>query len=434
METLNVVLTGHLLAGTDFETAVEKMAALTRLDRSKVERLLNSGHPTVVKKGVSAEIGEQFRAALTAIGVAVELQPCPAEPVAPGGELAEDSKEAKEDTGQSAPPPPLPPEPISPQPESPSTPAPLPSRSEEAGSNQSSASARSEHPGGNGLESPLKVSASHGWLWIKNCTELYLKEPQRWTGMVFLLGLVMVALSMIPVLGSLVATLVGPVFAGGLMLGAHCQQQGGTLRVSSLLAGFGRPRNQLLRLGAFYLLFGVAIGMVLFVCVLLFFKGIPVGKDPSFMLQHFLAIVLMSLLVLFLTLPMSMAFWFAPCLVALGDNSAWASLKLSFRATLKNWSAFLVYSLILLLVIVVFSVLYGLVTGFLYGLLAGFFNLFANARLSQAFIQIALLALASPTIALFTLSCYTAYRDVFQFDRQVDEESNEPRPSDNRNS
>jgi len=412
METINVVLTGQLLAGTDFETAVDKMAALTRLDRSQVEHLLNSGQPTVVKKGVSPEIGEQYRDALAAIGVVVELQICPAEPDEARLALEQDANAAKHGGGQ-APPPPSTPAVPGPEPNSP--PAALPLKSEAGGSNQSSASADSDRPGDNGTvsPSPIRVPASHGWLWIKDCTELYLGEPRRWTGMMLLLGLLMIALSMIPVLGSLLSTMVGPVFAGGLMLGAQAQQQGRALQVAAIFEGFGRPRNQLLSLGAFHLLFGLAIGLILLVCILLTFKGQVVGKDAAVLIiEHFPAIALIGLLAVLLTVPMTMAFWFAPCLVALGNNSAWESLQTGFRAMLKNWSAFLVYSLILLAVILGLS--------FLYGLLAGFLGLFFQAKPSQLFIRIALLVLVSPTLALFTLSCYTAYRDVFRTDRSVD--------------
>lgn len=417
METINVVLTGQLLAGTDFETAVERMTALTRLDRSKVERLLNSDQPTVVKKGVSPEVGEQYRAALSAIGVVVELQACPAEPDESRLEPEQDASAAQEGGGQSPPPPPS--TPVAPRPES-STPATLALKSEAGGSNQSSASTGSDRAGGNGTASPrnpspaaIRVPASHGWLWIKNCTDLYLGEPRRWTGIILMLGLIMIALSMIPVLGSLLSTVAGPVFAGGLMLGAHAQQEGKALHVATLFEGFGRPRGQLLSLGAFNLLFGLAIGLILLVCILVVFKGQVAGKDAAVLIiEHFPAITLIGLLAVSLTVPMTMAFWFAPCLVALGGNSAWESLKTSFRAMLTNWSAFLVYSLIVLAMILVLS--------FLYGLVAGFLSLFFHATPAQPVIRIALLVLASPTIALFTLSCYTAYRDVFRPDRSVD--------------
>lgn len=417
METINVVLTGQLLAGTDFETAVDKMSALTGLDRSKMERLLNSGQPTVVKKGVSPEVGEQYRAALSAIGVVVELQVCPAEPDESRLESEQDANAEQQGGGQSPPPPSAP---AAPGPQPSSIPAALPLKSEGGGSNQSSAAAGSDRPGGSGTTSPpnpnpsaIRVPASHGWLWIKDCTDLYLGESRRWTGMMLLLGLLMIALSMIPFLGSLLSTVVGPVFAGGLMLGAHAQQEGKALHVGSIFGGFGRPRNRLLLLGAFNLLFGLAIGAVLLICILITFKGHFAGKDAAaLIIEHFPAMALIGLLAVALTVPMTMAFWFAPCLVALGDNSAWESLKTSFRAMLKNWSAFLVYSLILLAVILVLS--------FLYGLVAGFLSLFFHADPARLVIRIALLVLASPAIALFTLSCYTAYRDVFRPDRSVD--------------
>ena len=74
MEQVNVVLTGKLLPGTDLALAIQQLAAMTTLDSATLERLLTSGQATVVKRGVSPEVAEQYRTALTGIGVAVTVE------------------------------------------------------------------------------------------------------------------------------------------------------------------------------------------------------------------------------------------------------------------------------------------------------------------------------------------------------------------------
>ena len=83
--------------------------------------------------------------------------------------------------------------------------------------------------------------------------DLYMDQRWFWTGMVLLFGLLLVAVSLIPVLGSLAATLAGPVLAGGMVLAARSQQLGEPLQVSLLFRGWSEYRKDLLLLGVFNL-------------------------------------------------------------------------------------------------------------------------------------------------------------------------------------
>jgi hypothetical protein len=249
------------------------------------------------------------------------------------------------------------------------------------------------------------VPASHGWAWMKEAVDLYMDQRWFWTGMVLLFGLLMVVVSLIPVLGSLLATLAGPILAGGMMRAARSQRQGEPLQISLLFHGWSEHRKELLLLGVFNLLYALLLGLLVFVFMLLFFQGLQSPPPPAVLMQHGAAAAGLVLLVALLSMLVGMGMWFAPCLVVLGGQAAWPSLKTSFQAVARNWLPFLVYGLVLLLAGLVVSVLIGLVVGVL-GTLLSFGGV-------QWLTPLLMLALASPTIAVFTLTSYTGYRDIF---------------------
>ena len=394
MERVNVVLTGRLLAGTDLSTAIYRLAAMTNLQPAKVERLLSSGQSTVVKREVSAEVAEQYRAALTGIGVEVELQPVS---VAATDEATTPLADSAEDGVTAQPPPPVPTTPspesqIPPQPTAPAEPWPVEGRHHH----------RKEAPRGKDVNT---VPAAHGWTWVKDAVDLYMDQRWFWTGMVLLFGLLMVVVSLIPVLGSLLATLAGPVLAGGMMLAARSQQQGEPLQVSLLFRGWSEHRKELLLLGVFNLLYALLLGLLVLVFMLLFFQGLQAPTTAAALMQHGAAATGLVLLVALLSMLVGMAMWFAPCLVVLEGQAAWASVKNSCQAVARNWRPFLVFGLVLLLAALVVSVLIGLVVGVL-GTILSFGGV-------QWLAPLLMLALASPTIAVFTLTSYTGYCDLF---------------------
>lgn len=410
MERIDVVLTGRLLAGTDFATAVEQLAALTKLDRTTVAHLLQAGAPRVVKRNVGLEVGERYRAAFTAIGVEVALQPSGAVPAEPA-----DCQPPPKPADASAPQPP-PPEihpttPASDDEPAPSLPTWVPENSELA-SDAPAAAAKSAPsrdrayppPDKSGLQS-RQVPASHGWLWIKEAADLYMDEQVLWTSMPLFLGVFMTLISLLPIVGSLCSLLTGPVFAGGLMLAAHGQQQGEGLHFLSLFQGFRHNRNQLLLLGVLQLLMAVGVGVVAGIGAVMVVRLNGPMEAASLLADHPLLILLLGLAALTLAMAVSMAFWFAPCLVAIGNATAWESIGISFRSTLRNWSAFFVFALVAFVAVLVAGVVL---------VLAGMLLQFALVlNMPQVLLQIAILALLSPIIALFTLTTYTAFRDLF---------------------
>lgn len=429
METINVVLTGKLLPGTDFATAAQKLADLSRLDRAKVERLLNAGQTTIVKKGVSPEVAEQYRAALTAIGVAVELQPCQPTPVEPPEPpkppespaattlaLEKPPETSQEDAAPHPPPPPSESVQSSHQESADHSVSggAAPRRNDRPQSNRASADSGPRNATPPGEVEPVKTPASHGWLWVKAALAIFLEAPWRWMGMLLVFALIMVPLSLIPLLGNLLSWLASPVLTGGLMYAAERQRHNDEFTIATLFEGFNRNRNQLLLVGVLYILGALLLGGVMLLMVGIDFWGPMMGGNSqqaaAMMAQHAPSFLLASLVVLLLLIPGMMAFWFAPCLVALENLPAWDSLKLSLRATLKNWAPFLVYGLVFFLLGAAASMLFGLAAAGLSSLVSG--------RRGMFFIILLLIPIAGlPAMAVTLLSYYTGFRDIFPSDR-----------------
>jgi uncharacterized membrane protein len=204
------------------------------------------------------------------------------------------------------------------------------------------------------------VDAGRGWAWITEGFELFRKAPGLWIGIVLVLFLIMIALSIVPLLGLIATSLLLPVFGGGLMLGCQSLQRDGTLEMGHLFAGFKAHTASLVTLGALALLgWIIALVPVFAIVGVGAFLGAARGDvagigaiGGSFALGMLLALAL-SILVY-------MAFWFAPALVALRGTAPVAAIKQSFAGCLRNFVPFLVYGLAVFVLGVLASIPFGL--------------------------------------------------------------------------
>src|SRR3989304_9884738 len=97
------------------------------------------------------------------------------------------------------------------------------------------------------------VAAGRGWDWIVEAFALFRKQPGIWILTAVVLGVLAMAISMIPLLGSLANALLFPIFGAGLMLGCKALDQDGTLELAHLFAGFKRNTSNLVLVGVFNL-------------------------------------------------------------------------------------------------------------------------------------------------------------------------------------
>lgn len=211
---------------------------------------------------------------------------------------------------------------------------------------------------------PRSVAADRGLAWWTEAWALFMRAPLLWValGVILLVGTIVV--SMVPLLGGLAASLLMPVLIGGWLLAARKAEQGGTLEVADLLAGFqGERLTPLIVLGALLLAAMVAVGLVAGVLGIGALWGMFAGgmhNSGAGMMAAVGTGLLGMLAALLLLAAVSMALWFAPALVVFRQVPPIDAIKLSANAVLKNVVPFLVYGVIYVLAAIVASIPFGL--------------------------------------------------------------------------
>ncbi len=395
-DTYKAVFTGKLLINTKPEAAIEALISGFGLSSKQATSLVNAKRPVVVKKGINQQqcqalckrlnqMGLQAQVVEEGVGAAAKSAGAPPLPGKTG------TKKTAQ-PGQSVPIPPVPPVPPIPPPEDPYA-------SPEANLTRKTSSSSL-------INEPRKVNARQGYRWLVSAFDMLKQHPWAWMGAVTAMYFVIVLVSIVPLIGSFAGYFLGPVFSGGLMIGAHEQEEGGDFRFEHLWAGFSSNRNQLLLLGVFSLVGFLACMIPMFIFAgYSFFTG---ALNPESMGVGTIVMVMTGmLLTMALSIPLYMAIWFSPNLVAVENEDAWPAMKLSFQATKKNMSAFLVYGLTIMGSFAVF----GIAAAVFIPLLIS-----SGSQLLAMLVFIPFLLgmfLVVPIGATIAISMYTGYRDIF---------------------
>lgn len=397
-QAFKVVFTGTLNPTVNPEDAVRDFAAVFKVDEPQARELITAGQARVLKTDVDADNARRYQAVLEEIGLASRIESMTAH--------AADAENAAQPDALPA--------------ESPAA--------DWAGSGagaavsqsavslakqaaeQTPASGASDALGGQQPFGPVRHRASHGWYWITQAWQQFKAQPRLWLAAVALVYLVTFALSLVPVLGSLATMILGPVFAGGLMLGAQSQERGGRLRVAAGFDGFSTHGGQLALVGLLYL-GGLVVAFVVAGLIAMAAGVVTAGSmealssnDPDVVAAALGPGLGLFLLVVMLTIvPVLMLYWFAPVLVALEGMTAIEAMRMSFRGCWKNIIPFTVYGLALFFILLGASLILGVVSALL-------------AAISET-LMVVLMLLIIPLMLVFAvlvvLSIYSAYRDVF---------------------
>ncbi|MEA3413783.1 MAG: BPSS1780 family membrane protein [Pseudomonadota bacterium] len=218
------------------------------------------------------------------------------------------------------------------------------------------------------LHDPRSVAAGRGWGWIAEGFGYFSASWAVWLGIIVVWAIIMIVLGLIPIV-SIVTSLLSAVFMGGVMIGCRALDDGDNLQFGHLFAGFQQRFGPLLGVGGLYLLGVILIG-VAFMGVMMGSGGMealeaieqaetaggeigPEALDTAALGGGMLIGVLAAML---LFIPLIMAFWFAPALVALHEVGALQAMKMSFRGCLKNIVPFLVYGIIVLVLGVIAAI------------------------------------------------------------------------------
>lgn len=221
---------------------------------------------------------------------------------------------------------------------------------------------------------PRLLAAGEGAAWWGESWRIFCAAPWPWLGIFVVFVVLSIGLVMIPVVGSIVHTVLTPVFAGGVMLGCHALARGRPLTVGHLFEGFrGARLAPLLMLGFLWLavLIVVAIVMVGIIFMMLGASGLAAlmslgnptaatSLDYAALMSAGAAILVVTLVGALILLLVAMAYWFAPALVVLNGEQPLAALQKSFAASWRNFAAFLLYGVIYIGLAIVASIPAGL--------------------------------------------------------------------------
>ncbi|MCX7162677.1 MAG: BPSS1780 family membrane protein [Betaproteobacteria bacterium] len=248
-----------------------------------------------------------------------------------------------------------------------------------------------------------RLPARHGVLWLLAGFSLFRRHPPLMTALTFGYLLTVIVANLIPQVGPFLLPLVLPTLTVVLANGCRAIERGQVFAGDTLWTGISAQRSGLARLGGMHLvgssllvLGGVALGEPI---------NISDGIDP----EEAMALAGDLAVILLLASPMLMAFWFAPLLTAWNGIGAGKSLFFSFIASWRNWRAFTMYGLVLILT---GAVLPGLIL-----LVAGMISPALLAVLSIALRMMLIFVLAPTMVA----SVYLSYRDVFEAPLTTDE-------------
>ena len=249
------------------------------------------------------------------------------------------------------------------------------------------------------------VPARYGWNWVLTGFALFRRNPAMWAFLVFAYIMLMQLLGMIPVLGWFAATVLIPAFSASFMIISRELDQGRRIGFGLLFSGFRANLPVLLRQGALYLASALAIlGLTAPVDGGLLLQLMVLGERPPASAFEDGSLAGAAVLAATLYLPVLAAFWFAPALAAWRNLRALQALFYSLFAALRNWRAFLAYSLAL--------VLLSLICSFALFVLALLVRSLLGNKSQDALMLVVLPVMLTYVPTLFA-SFYASYRDIF---------------------
>jgi len=212
-----------------------------------------------------------------------------------------------------------------------------------------------------------QVAAGRGWQWVVQGFGLFRKNPLIWLALFAVYLIIVLALSIIPMVGPLVSMLLSPVFSAGFLLGCKALEQDEELELAHLFAGFRTNTAQLITVGGVYLVGNVVVAGIVMMLGggSLLNMGLLANPqpDPALLAGALGGMMLALLGGLLLLVPLLMAYWFAPALVVFDNMHAVDAMKLSFAACWRNMVPFLVYGLVTFVLAMLAAIPFGL--GFL---------------------------------------------------------------------
>lgn len=194
------------------------------------------------------------------------------------------------------------------------------------------------------------VPAGQGAQWVKLGMRTFLKQPLALAGLFFIFMAAMSLLSLVPVLGNVLALTLLPGATLGLMAATQDASQGKFPMPMVLVSAFRADKARLRAMLVLGVLYAAGFLLVLGVTALAdggkFARLYLVGDGMSAELLQSTDFEAAVLLAMALYMPLSLAFWHAPALVHWHGISPLKSLFFSMVACLRNFWAFAIFGLV----------------------------------------------------------------------------------------
>lgn len=399
-EAFKLVFTGEILEGFDREKVISDFGVLTGIDEVRAREFIEKGKPSLIKKNLDAATTKKYTEHLERIGMQIQVLPLSGEVKKPLESFGESQQDDKGVGG--------PEQPENKVKESPNWDVEQPNPYAAPKSNLAVSQAQKDR-----VTKPIKRPASHGFRWITAAFSMFLRHPFKWMGMSFVAFICVAIISFIPLLGSFINIFPAILFGGGFMLAAQQQYEGEEYDFGVIFSGFTHhTRGQLLLIGVIYIgimLALFAISAIVIFVVMLAFYGTGNGWESAFfeMMRTPLFFIVFGVIML-ITIPIMMSYWFTAPLVAVGELNATESYKLSFKGVLINWLPFLIYGIAFFVFGVIFMIIMSVLGGGI-GFLAG-----QNQSILGAIIPMLIFGvLMIPMAVIGVLSVFTSFKDIY---------------------
>lgn len=191
-----------------------------------------------------------------------------------------------------------------------------------------------------------KRNPTRGFAWLVEGFRLWRRSPALITYLTFGYLLILVVLSVIPLVGQAVASLILPIISLGVLNGTLAVHEGRKVGPEVLLSGFKSNVGALVTVGGLYL-----IGTLLALAATALVDGgallrIMLGSQPlDEATMNTSGLMGASLFGTLLTTPLMMAYWFAAMLVGWCGLSAPKAMFFSLIACWRSFGAFSLYVL-----------------------------------------------------------------------------------------
>lgn len=191
-----------------------------------------------------------------------------------------------------------------------------------------------------------KRPPARGIAWVAEGFALWKRNPALLTYLAFGYLLFLVLLSVVPVIGQAIASLLMPIISLGVLNGTLAVHEGRKVGPEVLLSGFKSDVGGLVTVGGLYLVGTLlALGATGLVDGGMLIKIMVGGQKLDETTMDTPGLLEASLLGTVLTTPLMMAYWFAAMLVGWQGMSAPKAMFFSLIACWRNWMAFFIYGL-----------------------------------------------------------------------------------------